>query len=92
MAGWHGNAETWTVLRADDDGGPDTLVAVSAFLRRLADSEVAMSAATPDALRRVADELSALSGDARYSHSKQASELMFCEFPLPDKQRQSFSD
>jgi hypothetical protein len=63
MAGWHGNAETWTVLRADEDGGPDTLVAVSAFLRRLADSEVAMSAATPDALRRVADELTALPAD-----------------------------
>lgn len=63
MAGWHGNAETWTVLRADDDGGPDTLTAVSAFLRRLADSDIALSAAAPDALRRVADELAGLPAD-----------------------------
>jgi hypothetical protein len=63
MAGWHGNAETWTVLRADEDGGPETLAAVSAFLRRLADSDVALSAAAPDALRRVADELARLPAD-----------------------------
>jgi hypothetical protein len=63
MAGWHGNAETWTVLRADEDGGPDTLAAVSAFLRRLADSDVALSAAAPDALRRVANELAGLPAD-----------------------------
>jgi hypothetical protein len=51
MAGWHGNAETWTVLRADKDGGPDTLRDVSAFLRTLAGSEVALSEAAPEALR-----------------------------------------
>jgi hypothetical protein len=63
MAGWHGNAETWTMLRADEDGGPDTLAAVCAFLRRLADSDVALSAAAPDALRRIADELAELPAD-----------------------------
>jgi hypothetical protein len=36
MAGWHANAETWTVLRADVDGGPATLRDVSTFLRALA--------------------------------------------------------
>jgi hypothetical protein len=60
MAGWHGNAETWTVLRADQDGGPDTLAEVAAFLRGRADSDVAMSAAAPEALRRVADGLAEL--------------------------------
>jgi hypothetical protein len=62
MAGWHGNAETWTVLRADEDGGPDTLRDVSAFLRRLASSQITLSAGAPDGLRRVAaglDELPA---------------------------------
>lgn len=33
MAGWHANAETWTVLRADADRGPDTLHGVAGFLR-----------------------------------------------------------
>jgi hypothetical protein len=60
MAGWHGNAETWTVLRADEDGGPTTLREVSAFLRRLSESQIALSAGAPDALRRVADELDEL--------------------------------
>lgn len=60
MAGWHGNAETWTVLRADEDGGPDTLRDVSAFLRALADSEVVLSAGAPEVLQRVADELDEL--------------------------------
>jgi len=40
MAGWHANAELWTVLRADEDGGPTTLRQVSAFLRDLPSSEV----------------------------------------------------
>ena len=60
MAGWHANAETWTVLRADADGGPDTLVDVAAFLRTLADSPIALSAQARPALRRVASELDKL--------------------------------
>ena len=60
MAGWHGNAETWTVLRADEDGGPTTLRDVSAFLRKLSESQIALSAGAPDALRRVAAELDEL--------------------------------
>ncbi|MDQ3571466.1 MAG: hypothetical protein M3383_01235 [Actinomycetota bacterium] len=64
MAGWHGNAETWVVLRADEDGGPETLRDVSAFLRGLSESEVTLSRPTPDALRRVADELDRLPADA----------------------------
>jgi hypothetical protein len=63
MAGWHGNAETWTVLRADEEGGPTTLREVSTFLRRLSDSEIALSAGAPDALRRVATELDELPAD-----------------------------
>lgn len=63
MAGWHANAETWTVLRADADGGPDTLRAVSAFLRDLARSDIALSAGAPEALIRVADGLDELPAD-----------------------------
>jgi hypothetical protein len=63
MAGWHGNAETWTVLRADEDAGPQTLRDVSAFLRTLVHSDVAMSATAPEALERVADELDELPAD-----------------------------
>lgn len=62
MAGWHGNAEIWTVLRADADGGPRTLRQVSSFLRDLAGSPVAFSPGAKDALARVAlhlDELPA---------------------------------
>jgi hypothetical protein len=60
MAGWHANAETWTVLRADEDGGPDTLREVSGFLRELAISEIMLSAGADDALNRTADELDLL--------------------------------
>jgi len=60
MAGWHANAETWTVLRADADGGPGTLRELAAFLRALASSEIAFSAQAPRTLLRVADELDAL--------------------------------
>lgn len=64
MSGWHGNAETSAVLRADEDGGPETLRDVSGFLRALAESEVLLSRPTPDALRRVADELDRLPASA----------------------------
>ena len=57
MAGWHANAETWTVLSADSEGGPDTLHDVADFLRALASSEITFSAQAPEALLRVADEL-----------------------------------
>jgi hypothetical protein len=63
MAGWHGNAEAWTVLRADEDGGPDTLSEVVGFLRSLADSEIALSAGAPEALGRVAGQLAELPAD-----------------------------
>jgi hypothetical protein len=62
-AGWHGNAETWTVLSADGDGGPDTLRDVVAFLRELADSPIALGAHARPALRRVADELDEIPAD-----------------------------
>jgi hypothetical protein len=52
MAGWHGNAETWTVLRADEDEGPATLREVSGFLRELAISEITLSPGADDALNR----------------------------------------
>lgn len=60
MAGWHGNAEMWTVLRSDRSGGPDTLRPVAHFLRRLADSAVTLSPGAPEALTRVASRLDAL--------------------------------
>ncbi|MEJ7786937.1 MAG: hypothetical protein WKF96_19220 [Solirubrobacteraceae bacterium] len=63
LAGWHANAETWTVLRADGGHGPDTLHEVAGFLRALASSDIAFSAQTPDALLRVANELYGLSAD-----------------------------
>lgn len=43
LAGWHANAETWTVLRADADGGPDTLGEIAEFLLALAGSPIALS-------------------------------------------------
>lgn len=64
MAGWHGNAETWTVLRGDTDGGPRTLHQVADFLRALASSEISLSVQAPDVLLRVAAELSNLPAEA----------------------------
>lgn len=55
-AGWHANAETWTVLRADGDGGPSAIREVAAFLRSLSE-EVVLSAGAGSALTRVADGL-----------------------------------
>jgi len=63
MAGWHGNAELWTILRADHDGGPTTLRDVSAFLRELPSSEIALSAGAEHALARTADRLDELPAD-----------------------------
>lgn len=57
MAGWHANAELWTVLRADQDGGPSTLRQVAAFLRDLTESEVALSDGVDAALLRTAEQL-----------------------------------
>lgn len=63
MAGWHGNAETWTVFRADADGGPIVLREVSEFLRTLDASPVALSRGGSQALHRVADALDELPAD-----------------------------
>jgi hypothetical protein len=63
MAGWHANAETWTVLRADEDGGPTTLRDVSVFLRDLAASPVALSPGAGEALQRTAKHLDELPAD-----------------------------
>lgn len=60
MAGWHANAELWTVLRGDEDGGPTTLRQVSAFLRALASSEVRLSPGAAAALERTAEQLDGL--------------------------------
>lgn len=57
MAGWHGNAELLTVLRADGEGGPATIAEVAAFLRRLAASPITLGPGAADALDRVADYL-----------------------------------
>jgi hypothetical protein len=60
LAGWHGNAEMWTVLRGDRDGAPDTLLQIAAFLRRLATSQVKLTPGAAEALTRAADRLEAL--------------------------------
>lgn len=60
MAGWHANAETWTVLRADEDGGPTTLRQVAVFLRELIGSPIRLSAGAEEALQRTAAELDLL--------------------------------
>ncbi len=57
MAGWHGNAELLTVLRADEGGGPTTIAEVADFLRRLAASPVTLGPGAEDALERVAGRL-----------------------------------
>lgn len=57
MAGWHGNAELLTVLRANGEGGPTVIAEVAAFLRRLAVSPITFSPGTVEALARVADRL-----------------------------------
>lgn len=60
MAGWHANAEVWTMLRADEDGGPVTLRQLSAFLRELASSDVVLSPGAAAAITRTADQLDEL--------------------------------
>ncbi len=65
MAGWYANAELWTVLRADEDGGPTTLRQISAFLRELPASEVALSTGAEAALARTADRLDELPAQER---------------------------
>jgi hypothetical protein len=64
LTGWHGNAETWTVLRADEDGGPDSLRDVSAFLRGLEASPIALSPGAREALQRTAEGLDELPTEA----------------------------
>ena len=60
LAGWHANAEIWTVLRGDANGAPTTLAEVCAYLRRLAESQVRLSPGGAPALERVADRLGAI--------------------------------
>ena len=57
LAGWHGNAEIWTLLRGDRDGGPATLAEVAAFLRDLDSSAVRLTVGASEALQRVAAQL-----------------------------------
>jgi hypothetical protein len=64
IAGWNANAEIWTVLRADQDGGPQTLRPVAGFLRDLAASAVLLGPGAAPALVRVADRLDELPADA----------------------------
>lgn len=60
MAGWHGNAELLTVLRADTQGGPRTIAEVAAFLRRLAASPIVFGPGAGEAFERVAGHLDEL--------------------------------
>jgi hypothetical protein len=85
MAGWHANAETWTVLRADTDGGPAALRDVSGFLRALTGGPVALSRAAEPALLRAADALDELPAEApgpRLLHS--ITEPIAGQLPTPD--------
>lgn len=63
IAGWNANAEVWTVLRADEDGGPRTIRQVSGFLRDLASSQIALSPGAAEAVVRVAERLDELRAD-----------------------------
>jgi hypothetical protein len=63
LAGWHGNDELWTVVRADVDRGPRTVGEVSAFLRALASGPIQLSAEAPDVLTRVAKLLDGMAAD-----------------------------
>jgi hypothetical protein len=63
MAGWNANAEVWTVLRGDQNGGPHTLHQAGDFLRDLGRSAVALDPAAVLALVRVAEELHELPAD-----------------------------
>lgn len=60
LAGWHGNDEIWTVLRADADGGPTTIHQVASFLRILADGPVDIGTAAAARAVRCADLLEGL--------------------------------
>ncbi len=62
-AGWHGNAETWTVLRANSAQGPTTLRMVADFLRQLSQSGITLSNGSKEALFRVAGGLDRLPAD-----------------------------
>lgn len=63
LAGWHGNAELWTVLRADREHGPHTIRGVSRFLRTLGDGRIQISAEASGALDRVTELLDGLTAD-----------------------------
>ena len=59
VAGWHDNAELWTVLRGDSTGAPDTFAALAGWLRGLP-ARVRFSGAVENALDRTAELLEAL--------------------------------
>jgi hypothetical protein len=59
LAGWHGNAELWTVLRRDAENAPATVAAIADYLRALAHSAIRLGPGCEDALDRVADAIEA---------------------------------
>lgn len=63
LAGWHGNDELWTVIRADVDRGPRTAREASAFLRALASGPIQLSAEAPEVLTRVATLVDGMAAD-----------------------------
>lgn len=63
LAGWHHNAELWSVLRATAHNGPAALRGVSVFLRGVAPAGVRLSHGAAQALARVAERLDALPAD-----------------------------
>jgi hypothetical protein len=56
LAGWQGNAELWTVLRALDGRSPELLADLAGWLQALPD-RVRLSPHVPQALQRVAGQL-----------------------------------
>ena len=63
LAGWHGNEELWSIVRAARDRGVTTIREVASFLRSLAEGPIQLSAEAPPALTQVAELLESMSTD-----------------------------
>lgn len=57
LAGWHGNEELWSVVRAEDGTGPQTISQVARFLRQLCDGRIHLSYGAAAAVDRVVELL-----------------------------------
>lgn len=57
LPGWHGNEELWTYFHAVAESGPRTVAQVAAFLRKLADGPIQLSAEAPAAIAKTCELL-----------------------------------